>query len=466
MLSISRTSRLPFLAVASLAAAGLVGISPPAHAIGETCLGVPATIVGDTSITGTAGDDVIVGSPGDDYIDAGSGDDLVCAGDGGDAVVDGAGKDHVLLGAGDDADYAHNVKDAHDVIEGGDGTDGVNYRYRTANLKLRLDTTTADDGETGEYDKLLSIEDAFGGDGNDLIVGTDGDNALGGGDGNDTFNDLAGADRVYGGPGNDRVTQGAEVDNGDILDGGAGTDLISYAKRPEMFTTLVVDLNSTYGDSGFSGNGGEHDQLFDFDNAVGGVASEAFYGTDGPNVIKAGGGYNGVFGLGGDDTITTGGKADLVDGGSGFNTISMGGGCDWNLQSELGRDTVNGGTGACDKVDYQPRSENLLIDLASASAISGADGEFDLFNNIENAYGGAGDDVIWGTGGANLLAGGDGAYYPQHSDGSDTLHGAGGADSLSTFDGVGGNDVADGGPGSDQGQLDSGDPYTSVESFY
>ncbi|WP_188113326.1 calcium-binding protein [Nocardioides humilatus] len=446
------------------AAAGLAAFSSPAHAA-PTCNGLDATITGSGVISGTAGNDVIVGSDLADTIDAGDGNDVICAGANNDQVSDGAGKDKVYLEAGGDIFVAHATKDTGDLVDGGDGADTADYSVRTVKVKLRLNTTGGDDGATGERDKLLAMEDALGGAGDDEIVGTDGPNTIAGNSGNDKISDGLGADTVAGGAGDDLIKQGDTIDVGDYLDGGDDVDTISYAARENGFSPIVVDLNHTFGDSGFSGNGGEHDELYEFENANGGVASEHFFGTDGPNVIKAGNGFNGVLGFGGDDTITSGNRDDLVDGGTGINTISLGSGCDTSFHSVVGTDIVKGGAGRCDLVTYRNRIDNVVVDLGSTSAISGAPGENDLFKGFEYAEGGRGDDIVRGTNAANHLTGGPGVVFPPADDGADQIFGLGGDDILASADTVMGNDSIDGGAGSDLAYIDSGDTCTAVEEI-
>ena len=74
-----------------------------------------------------------------------------------------------------------------------------------------------------------SIENVFGGDGNDTILGNALDNQLSGGRGNDS---------ILGGDGNDTITGGA---GNDILDGGNGTDIAVYKGAFAEYTIVVVD---------------------------------------------------------------------------------------------------------------------------------------------------------------------------------------------------------------------------------
>jgi hypothetical protein len=74
-------SCLAFSALSGLAVALLapLTLSPPAHAGGESCEGLPATVVGTpgATVTGTDGPDVIV-SAGAVEVRALGGDDVIC----------------------------------------------------------------------------------------------------------------------------------------------------------------------------------------------------------------------------------------------------------------------------------------------------------------------------------------------------------------------------------------------------
>jgi Ca2+-binding RTX toxin-like protein len=419
---------------------------------------------GDDHIYGSNGIDTVFGGAGNDTIYDFAGNDVIHGQTDSDTVNNGLGKDKVFLDEGDDAFIAHSAKDTNDVVDGGDGSDTADYSSRTGAVKLRLNTTTADDGAAGEADKLLLIENAIGGGGADTLVGTTGDNSLSGGGGNDVITDLAGADTVDGGAGNDKVSQGNAPDVGDTLSGGDGVDTISYAARPAGFVSgVIIDLDSTYGTSGIFG---ELDVLSSFENAVGGPENEAIYGTDAPNIITAGNGNDHVEGMGANDTITTGGGGDLVYDGPGSDKVTLSGGCDWVIQSEYSAgDVIDAGTGTCDKIDYADRTDDLSINLGTTAAVNGGAGEADVLKGFERATGGFGDDVIRGSGAANILAGGRGfETFASPDDGADVLLGLGGADTLVTYDQVAGNDSADGGFGTDNGSFDTGDMATSVEA--
>lgn len=136
-------TRLATAAALAVLASGTLLVSTPATAVGETCQGRPATIVGTSPlVVGTPGDDVIVTGTSE-TAQAGAGNDLICvtasdvdvinieAGDG-DDVVDaststtstwtflGAGRDRFL--GGPDRDDVHG-EGADDDVSGGGGYD-------------------------------------------------------------------------------------------------------------------------------------------------------------------------------------------------------------------------------------------------------------------------------------------------------------------------------------------------------
>lgn len=106
----------------------------------------------------------------------------------------------------------------------------------------------------------------------------------------------------------------------------------------------------------------------------------------------------------------------------------------------MGRDTIASGAGI-DTLDYGSRSIGVTVSFDGV-ANDGQPGEGDLVrSDLENVIGGAGNDVLGGSGSANRLTGG----------GGDALSGDAGLDWLS-----GDDDVLDGGFGDDRLNGDSG----------
>ncbi len=155
---------------ATVAASGFtLATNAPVGAQGETCNGLPATIVGtsgDDRLVGTPQRDVIVGLEGRDIIFGREGNGVICAGPGNDVVKGGAGKDYIEGNQGNDR------------LVGGIGADTLSG----GSAKDRL----------------------FGGGGGDTLIGGSKLDFLNGQNGNDTC-DL------------DRVDRFAACERGDVI---------------------------------------------------------------------------------------------------------------------------------------------------------------------------------------------------------------------------------------------------------
>ena len=137
----------------------------------------------------------LAGGPGADRLSGGAGDDRFFGFDFGDAV-EAAGRDDT----------------ASDVVDGGAGTDTVDYRARRQALDVTLAGPRPGGGETGEQDRLRGVEVILGGRGDDRIVG---------GPAADRLEGNGGADRLRGGGGDDELIGGLGADD---LRGGRGDD--------------------------------------------------------------------------------------------------------------------------------------------------------------------------------------------------------------------------------------------------
>ena len=168
---------------------------------------------GDDSLVGLAGDDVIRGGFGDDTVDGSAGDDTAYGGAGNDVVLGLTGDDSLSGGRGDDVVLGEEDNDSISLGEGNDS----NWVDDT------VSQSAFDYGQLGD-------DTVHGDAGNDSIWDYSGTNTLDGGDGNDeisaTDNQLDGwetadhtPDQVFGGAGNDLVIG----DDGDTLAGGTGT---------------------------------------------------------------------------------------------------------------------------------------------------------------------------------------------------------------------------------------------------
>jgi Ca2+-binding RTX toxin-like protein len=124
---------------------------------------------------------------------------------------------------------------------------------------------------------LMLAKAVNGGNGNDLLTGTSGNDIINGGNGNDTINSGEGNDIISGGNGNDTVTAG---NGNNVIDGGNGNDTIT------------------------AGNG-----------------NNTITGGNGNETITVGNGNNTIAGGNGNDNVTVGTGNNMVSGGSGNDTF-------------------------------------------------------------------------------------------------------------------------------------------------
>lgn len=185
-------------------------------------------------LRGGPGDDLITGSDEADTIGGDEGNDTLVGGLGGDLINDGAGDDLVRGGGGNDSFWPQfSPNDGKDDYRGGSGIDTISYVDRDIPVAVSLDGA-ADDGVQGERDNVHpDVEDIWGGDGDDVLVGSaaanhlrgqGGNDELYGGDGDDDLDDFYGVNVLVGDAGNDDLT--GSPDGGDFLDGGEGDDVL------------------------------------------------------------------------------------------------------------------------------------------------------------------------------------------------------------------------------------------------
>jgi hypothetical protein len=165
---------------------------------------------------GGPGDDVLVGGAIGDELDGGGGLDDLQGGPGADTLTDGD------TSAAPDSDR----------LDGGDGTDTVSYANRTQPVFVAL-SYSRDAGERGERDRLLSINSAIGGSGDDHLSGTGSYNTLEGMRGDDRIEGRGADDKLYGGGGRDTVL-GQFGD--DLVVGGPGRDHLYGGQGEDTLT--------------------------------------------------------------------------------------------------------------------------------------------------------------------------------------------------------------------------------------
>jgi Ca2+-binding RTX toxin-like protein len=363
--------------------AGSIALGGTAHAA-TAANGKRCTIVGTSGaniIHGTAGNDVICGLGGDDHLYGMGGNDFLDGGDGYDQLWGGSGTDQ---------------------LSGGPGGDTAMYDDHRTAVRAFLDGK-ADSGTGSEHDTLgKTVENIFGGKGNDLLIGNSANNVLYGDDGDDL---------VDGGAGNDHMF------------GGRGIDEITYELRN---SAVHVSLDNTGNDGQASRH--ERDNVYDdFEVLVGSAYNDGLTGSRYGDAI---------YGLGGNDGLTGGGGPDYLDGGTGIDTALY---ADHPAGAEVSIDAKpNDG--------YKGEGDNVQMNVEN---LRGGKGNDVLRGNAASngLQGMAGNDFLFGNGSHDALDGGDGNDHLEGGDSDDTLRGGTGDDLL-----VGGNgaDILMGDQGKDR----------------
>jgi Ca2+-binding RTX toxin-like protein len=242
------------------------------------------------------------------------------------------------------------------------------------------------------------------------LYGNEGDDVLKGGTGSDFFYGDAGIDTMEGGTGHDTYV----VDNAlDIIiessDGAGGDDhvnagvdwVLADGLESLSLTAAVTyfepgsEYLSSYYSYGQSGTGNAGDNYLE-----GNQLANSLYGMFGNDTLFGAGNNDTLVGGAGKDVIL-GRLGDVVDGGIGNDTLSYA--VDGRVQIDLGTGVVT------------------FLDHAKATS---------SFVGIENATGGNRNDILIGSGAANVLRGDSGHDKFFSGNGADTLIGGTGNDTF------------------------------------
>ena len=376
--------------------------------------------------------------------DAGAGDDQVIGGTGNDKLYGGAGNDDLTGGAG------------NDTLDGGLGFNCADYTTATTNLSINLQTGSA----TGldklgiaaiGVDKLVSIQEACAGSGNDVLIGASTvSSQLEGGVGNDTLTGGSSADTLIGGTGTDILTGGTGADTFSVATGATdtitdlglgGSDILTVASGATANATISAAWTATTGT---------------VNNGTVNITSNGF--AVNLSAIATGNGFT-VTDTGAATTLTGSSGNDSLNGGSNADTLIGGLGNDV-LNGNAGADSMYGGAGndtyvvdnTGDKV-YDVSAPGQLADAGGVDTVKSSV-NYSLGNFIENL-------TLTGTLGlvgngnelANVITG---------TSANDTLNGAAGNDTLI---GGAGADMMYGGAGNDTYVVDNtGDKVYDVSA--
>ncbi len=397
---------------------------------------------GADTLRGGAGNDTLSGGALLDYLYGDEGDDTFVQ----DAWLSGSGVSYV------------NAAVFGDMIDGGSGTDTLDYRQgdRKGILSQHIVMAT---GDTYQFDvadfntsrsfkgseSFRNIENVIGsktpdkieGDGfANWLSGDDGNDALYGNAGNDTLQGGTGFDFITGGDGDDLLIQDSWIE-ADKIDGGAGIDTLNYSLGESGKSDGIgvdVDLLDGTAMQAVKQSAGTplKDTIKNVENVTGSDFADRITGDDGANVLNGGKG------------------ADLIDGGAGDDVLLQ---ADW-----AGNDTFIGGRGV-DTLDFSgATAKGGLIAHLYIGRIEKFDNDMnagiDQVSGFENILGTKFDDRINGSGTDDRFVGGDGNDELNGEWGDDTLDGGGGRD---TLDGGEGNDQLQGGEGANLVNGDDGD---------
>lgn len=365
-----------------------------------------------------------------------------------------------------------------------------------ANISIAA-RTVIENAVGGEDDDVLignsQDNDLRGGEGDDFIFGSDGSrdtflhnyedkDVLNGEGGDDTISGRWGDDLIFGGSGNDRLDGDAGTDfiwggeDDDLINGGKGEDNLNGAEgddiiyghqggpdNPDDPSWLHEDTDWIFGGDGndkiFGGFGNDliyGDSSFLFiigdinDNLPPNLSSgvDKIYGEDGDDTIYGERDDDNLSGGNGDDTIFGGVGNDSITGDGGKDTLHGGSGDDW-MSGGLGYDGFFGGSGV-DTVDFTYANFDWVIDLTIEFASSS---EFTAPSGQHGEAMSSIENVFLGDG-LDIVFGSDVANEIWGGGGNDILQGNRGADTLV---GGAGNDEIAGGRGNDLLDPGSGD---------
>jgi Ca2+-binding RTX toxin-like protein len=392
---------------------------------------------GNDTLAGQRGNDTILGKGGFDTMTGGAGNDTLTGGDADDLAFGQTGNDRMIWNPGDDTDLNEGGVDDDTVeVNGGNGLEvftttanGARVRFdrldpapfaidigTSENLVLNANGGNDSFSATGNLAALIKIT-VDGGIGNDTLLGSNGIDLLRGGDNDDFVDGQQGNDVGFLGAGND-VFQWDPGDGSDIIEGQAGADkmLFNGSAGDEIFEAsanggrvlftrnlgnIVMDLNDT--------------ERIDL-NALGGIDRVTVNDLSGTDVTAIANNLAGAIGGNAGD-----GAADnvVVANSNDEDVISVTG-QGAHLQ-------VAGLAPLVSVTNAEPGSDRLTVsalngdDVIDASAVPAG-------SMLLTLNGDAGDDVVIGGAGDDILTGGED---------DDVLIGGAGVDNL------------DGGPGDD-----------------
>jgi uncharacterized delta-60 repeat protein len=394
--------------------------------VAVSTLSVPATILGGS------GNDVLYGGKADDFIGGGSGDDKIYGDDGNDHLDGGLGQNKLFgLNGNDVADYSNQGATKFDLStafvadQGGAksltalaikknngagfdlfdveptftliGTPGNDTFNGLVSVRLNLDASAGDDN--------IQVGRAKSSNGRVTVSGNVGDDTI-------TMNADTAPAAAYGNKGNDRIM--TSLLRG-FTDGGDGYDTEDYRPMTKGTVGQTIKMSANceilYGPNiGSKLIGGSYKPYPD------------------PNLYYSS--SSTIVGGAGNDSIEGHAFSNNLQGGAGNDTIKAGGGGYTTMDGGPGADDIYGSSSWNDSVTYGSRTKNLRITMDDI-ADDGEAGEHDnVHSNIEDCYGGSGNDYIAANALRNEIHAGSGHDTVYGDAGNDTIFGDGNSDLL------------------------------------
>ena len=430
------------------------------------------------TINGTAGNDTLTGTSGNDTINGLGGNDLVLAGSTG----------------------------GTDVVNGGTGFDSIEFGSRASSAVIvDFAAGTINGGSSGTI-SFTGVERVVAGNFNDRLSGNGSGQTLAGQAGADTLWGAGGIDTLWGGGGADRfIFRETGTGNADsVRDFGSGTDKL--ALDGTVMSALGAAGNFSAGDARFKANstGTATDAS---DRVLYNTATrQVFYDADGNGsgakvliatlqsgatlvatdiAVEGGGGgvhlvgtefEDSLVGGAGNDTLEGLTGDDTLDGADGNDRLLGGEGIDFFLfqagSGNYGSDTLDGGVGIDDFISFDGyATSGVVIDVRAGTLSGGRSSGSATFTNIENAIGGAFNDLLVAYDGVDVGGGFVLGSQLEGRDGNDTVLGGLARDNL--FGGSGDDEIRGGagvdginaGTGRDSLFGDAGDDFFELSVF-
>jgi Ca2+-binding RTX toxin-like protein len=384
--------------------------------------GIYHALSGNDVVFGSNYSDIVYGEDGNDFLHGLDGNDYLVGGNGDDGLVGGPGDDWLVPGAGRNQIWGDGVSSDFN------GFDTVDYSDASGGITVNLQQGTVTGGGVNDLvngiDSIIGsgfadfiqtysfAQRAYGGGGNDSLIGWTGDDEFHGGTGDDNIQGYIGNDRLYGDDGNDTITGG---DGNDLLNGGAGDDQVFGENNDDY-------IIASAGTDRLGGNDGT--DTVDFSEAPAGFTSLGVVSNWGTSTLE---GIEIVIATPFDDNFSA----------AALQELRLGAGNDDVTASSITRVFGDAGNDRIFALDvgqvFGGAGDDVLVALATTIELYGDDGNDQLSggDGVDHKYyGGAGNDTLLGATGNEILSGDAGDDQISGGGGNDTVLGGAGSDTL------------------------------------